>query len=65
MSTNLDARTQDILKDYNKMVEAVARRAYLTAASLVREIDESKIRNEDILTIKTHIINMLSTIKKS
>ena len=59
-----DQRTKEILKDYNKMVEGVARRAYLTAASLTREIDESRINPEDIATIKMHIINMLSAIKK-
>jgi predicted DNA-binding ribbon-helix-helix protein len=60
-----DLRTREILKDnYNKIVEGVARRAYLSAQSLLREIDESKINSEDILTIKTHIINMLSTIRK-
>jgi len=42
----------------------VARRAYLAAASLTREIDESRINPEDIAVIKMHIINMLSTIKK-
>jgi predicted DNA-binding ribbon-helix-helix protein len=60
-----DLRTREILKDnYNKVVEGVARRAYLSAQGLIREIDESKINPEDILTIKTHIINMLSTIRK-
>lgn len=46
------------------MVEGVARRAYLAANGLIRELDESKINPEDILVIKTHIINMLSTIRK-
>jgi len=60
-----DQRTRQILKDnYNKMVEGVARRAYLAANGLIRELDESKINPEDILVIKTHIINMLSTIRK-
>jgi hypothetical protein len=60
-----DPRTKEILKDnYNKAVEGVARRAYLAAASLTREIDESRINPEDIAVIKMHIINMLSTIKK-
>jgi hypothetical protein len=59
-----DQRTKEILKDYNKMVEGVARRAYLAAASLTRELDESKINSEDIATIKLHIISMLSAIKK-
>jgi hypothetical protein len=60
-----DPRTKEILKDnYNKVVEGVARRAYLAAASLTREIDESRINPEDIAVIKMHIINMLSTIKK-
>jgi predicted DNA-binding ribbon-helix-helix protein len=61
-----DPRTRQILKDnYNKVVEGVARRAYLSANALIRELDESKINPEDILVIKTHIINMLSTIRKS
>ncbi len=61
-----DPRTKEILKDnYNKMVEGVARRAYLAAASLTREIDESRINPEDMAVIKMHIINMLSTIRKS
>lgn len=59
-----DKRTQEILKDYNKMVEGVARRAYLSAAGLVREINESKINREDELTIKMHIISMLSAMTK-
>lgn len=59
-----DKRTQEILKDYNKMVEGVARRAYLSAAGLVREINESKINKEDELTIKMHIISMLSAMTK-
>jgi hypothetical protein len=61
-----DPKTRQILKDnYNKVVEGVARRAYLSANSLIRELDESKINPEDILVIKTHIINMLSTIKRT
>jgi len=61
-----DPKTRQILKDnYNKAVEGVARRAYLSANSLIRELDESKINPEDILVIKTHIINMLSTIKRT
>ena len=61
-----DQKTRQILKDnYNKVVEGVARRAYLSANSLLRELDESKINPEDILVIKTHIINMLSTIKRT
>ena len=61
-----DSKTRQILKDnYNKVVEGVARRAYLSANSLLRELDESKINPEDILVIKTHIINMLSTIKRT
>jgi hypothetical protein len=61
-----DPKTRQILKDnYNKVVEGVARRAYLSANSLLRELDESKINPEDILVIKTHIINMLSTIKRT
>ncbi len=60
-----DRRTQEILKDnYGKMVEGVARRAYLSAAGLVREINESKINEADLLTIKMHIIGMLSTMTK-
>jgi len=59
-----DKRTQEILKDYNKMVEGVARRAYLSASGLVREINESKINKEDELTIKMHIISMLSAMTK-
>ena len=61
-----DPKTRQILKDnYNKVVEGVARRAYLSANSLLRELDESKINPEDILVIKTHIINMLSTITRT
>ena len=61
-----DPKTRQILKDnYNKVVEGVARRAYLSANSLLRELDESKINPEDILVIKTHIINMLSMIKRT
>ena len=61
-----DSKTRQILKDnYNKVVEGVARRAYLSANSLLRELDESKINPEDILVIKTHIINMLSMIKRT
>ena len=61
-----DPNTRQILKDnYNTVVEGVARRAYLSANSLLRELDESKINPEDILVINTHIINMLSTIKRT
>jgi hypothetical protein len=44
-------------------VQATARRAYLQATALIRELDGAKLNPEDSLEIKMHIINMLSLIR--
>jgi len=59
-----DPKTRQILESaYLPKVQATARRAYLQANSLVRELDEAKLNPEDLLEIKMHIINMLSVIR--
>ena len=58
-----DPRTREILGTYNQKVEGVARRAYLAANALVKELDESKIQPEDLMTIKMNVIGILSKNK--
>ena len=59
-----DQRTKQILEStYIPKVQAAARRAYLQASALVRELDGAKLNPEDSLEIKMHIVNMLSLIR--
>lgn len=59
-----DQRTKQILEStYIPKVQAAARRAYLQASALVRELDGAKLNPEDSLEIKMHIVNMLSVIR--
>jgi hypothetical protein len=61
-----DQRTKQILEStYKPKVQATARRAYLQATSIIRELDEARLNPEDTLVIKTHIINMLSSIRST
>ena len=59
-----DPKTRQLLESvYIPKVQATARRAYLQANALVRELDEAKLNPEDALEIKMHIINMLSLVR--
>jgi len=59
-----DQRTKQILEStYIPKVQAAARRAYLQASALLRELDGAKLNPEDSLEIKMHIVNMLSLIR--
>lgn len=55
-----DPRTREILVTYNQKVQSVARKAYLSAQALAKEIEESKINQEDMITIKLNVIGILS-----
>lgn len=59
-----DPRTRQILESvYIPKVQATARRAYLQATALIRELDQAKLNPEDSLEIKMHIMHMLSLIR--
>lgn len=60
----MTAKTEELLKVYNKEVEQLARRVYLQAKSISRELNDSKTNPEDRDRIRLHIIGLLSDTSK-
>ena len=56
----MDPKSKEILSTYRKEVEQLARKSYLQAKAITRELNESKINPEDRDTIKLHIISMVA-----
>lgn len=56
----MDLRTQELLKDYRKGVEKIARGAYLQAIALKNEIENNGLNLEDQQTILLHCIGLLT-----
>jgi hypothetical protein len=46
---------------YNQVVMSVARNVYLKAQEAIRDLNESKIREEDKNDIRLHLIRMISS----
>lgn len=54
-----DQKTQQLKANYNQLVLSIARNVYLKHQECVRDLNESKIRDEDKNAIKLHMIRML------
>jgi len=55
-----DQRTKQLKAQYNQVVTNVARNIYLKMNEVVRDINESNIREEDKDAIKLHMIGMIT-----
>ena len=53
-----DQKTQQLKANYNQLVLSVARNVYLKQQECVRDLNESKIREEDKNAIRLHMIRM-------
>lgn len=56
----MDPKTEQILSQYKKEVEKVARGAYLQAIAVKNEVLASRINPEDRQAILLHCINLLT-----
>ena len=56
----MDKKSEELLLIYKKEVQQLARKVYLEAKAITREINESKVNPEDKDRIKIHIIHMLT-----
>lgn len=56
----MDSRTEELLKDYRKSVEKLARTAYLQTLALKREVETTPINVEDRQSIILHCIGLLT-----
>ncbi|NBO36012.1 hypothetical protein EBU91_00470 [bacterium] len=55
-----DQRTQQLKANYNQLVLATARNVYLKMQEAVRDLNESKLREEDKNSIRLHMIAMIT-----
>jgi hypothetical protein len=55
-----DQRTTQLKAQYNQVVMAAARNIYLKAQEAIRDLNESKIRDEDKNEIRLHLIRMIT-----
>lgn len=55
-----DPKTQQLKANYNQLVLSVARNVYLKHQECVRDLNESKIREEDKNAIRLHMIRMIT-----
>lgn len=53
-----DRKTQQLKANYDQMVTSVARNVYLKMHEVVRDINESKIKEEDKNSIKLYLVRM-------
>ena len=56
----MDLRTEELLKDYRRGVEKIARGAYLQAIALKHEIENNGLNTEDQQAILLHCIGLLT-----
>lgn len=61
----IDQKTEAILYNYRQGVEKLARGLYLQALALRKELNTSKINEEDRLKIMMHVVNLITTEDKS
>lgn len=57
-------RTEELLKDYRRGAEKIARGAYLQALALKREILNNGLNPEDQQAILIHCIGLLATTEQ-
>jgi hypothetical protein len=57
-------RTEELLKDYRKGAEKIARVAYLQAIALKKEIFNNGLNPEDQQAILIHCIGLLATTEQ-
>ena len=55
-----DPKTQQLKANYNQLVLSVARNVYLKHQECVRDLNESKIREEKKNAIRLHMIRMIT-----
>jgi hypothetical protein len=55
-----DQKTQQLKANYNQLVLSVARNVYLKHQECVRDLNESKIREEEKNAIRLHMIRMIT-----
>ena len=55
-----DPKTQQLKANYNQIVLRVARNVYLKHQECVRDLNESKIREEEKNAIRLHMIRMIT-----
>jgi hypothetical protein len=55
-----DQRTKQLKAQYNQVVTNVARNVYLKMNEVVRDLNESNIRQEDKDAIRLHMIGMIT-----
>lgn len=55
-----DQRTRELKAQYNQVVANAARNVYLKMKEVTRDLNESKIREEDKDAIRIHLIRMIS-----
>ena len=55
-----DPRATQLKAQYNQVVMAAARNIYLKAQEAIRDLNESKIRDEDKNEIRLHLIRMIT-----
>lgn len=56
----MDLRTEELLKDYRRGVEKIARGVYLQTLALKREIENNGLNVEDQQAILLHCIGLLT-----
>lgn len=55
-----DRKTAELKANYDQLATKVARNIYLKAQEMVRDVNESKLREEDKNSIRLHIIRMIT-----
>jgi hypothetical protein len=56
----VDRKTAELKANYDQLAMKVARSIYLKAQEMVRDVNESQLREEDRNSIRLHIIRMLT-----
>jgi hypothetical protein len=56
----MDIRTEELLRDYRRSVEKIARGAYLQAIALRHEVENNGLNVEDQQRILLHCIGLLT-----
>lgn len=56
----VDKKTAELKANYDQLAMKVARSIYLKAQEMVRDVNESQLREEDRNSIRLHIIRMLT-----
>ena len=59
-----DQRSQSLKANYNQEVLSTARNVYLKLQECVRDLNESKIRDEEKNAIRIHMIRMVAAEKQ-